>query len=151
MTNTPVKSNRAQDVVADTETVAQILERELHPLIHDWLLLVQEQEVLMAIPLTDADRTGYAATIADEVDAQLKLQMLRYITASAVGTRPLSVLINWSALEISFPAFEVPLTPSCNLKHQHVCDRCGGRSDMGEATNVCATDWVPTGRRPVDH
>jgi hypothetical protein len=27
-------------------------------------------------------------TIADEVDAQLKQQMLRYMTANAVGTKP---------------------------------------------------------------
>ena len=154
------KSNGARTPSANTETVAQILERERDPLIHEWLGLVEKQEDLMAVPLNYEDRTGHlpqlladviarlhldsstkapisvaashhgdlrrkqgysvamvveesrllqvclfttlhkntrqldyekllpdVVTIADEVDAQLKQQMLRYMAANAVETR----------------------------------------------------------------
>jgi hypothetical protein len=115
--------------VATTESVADILERELDPLIHDWMQLVEKQDDLMAITLGYEDRTGhlprllrdvitrlrldagtkapisvaashhgdlrrkqgYSVAIADEVDAQLKQQMLRYMAANAVGEfRPIN-------------------------------------------------------------
>jgi hypothetical protein len=155
------KSNGERTASASTETVAQILERERDPLIHERLALVEKQEDLMAVPLTYEDRTGdlpqlladviarlhldsstkapisvaashhgdlrrkqgYSVaivveesrllqvclfstlhkntkqldfdklladvvTIADEVDAQLKQQRLRYMAANAVGTKP---------------------------------------------------------------
>jgi len=155
------KSNSVPAVPAGTESVAQVLERERDPLIHEWLALVEKQEVLMAVPLNYEDRTGHlpqlladviarlhldsmtkapisiaashhgdlrrkqgysvamvveesrllqvclfstlhkhtrrlnyekllpdVVTIADEVDAQLKQQMLRYMAANAVVTKP---------------------------------------------------------------
>ena len=155
---TTAKSNGERAASARTETVAEILERQLDPLIHEWLELVEKQEDLMAIPLSYEDRTGHlpklladviarlhldsstkapisvaashhgdlrrkqgysvamvveesrllqvclfttlhkntrhldydkllpdVVTIADEVDAQLKQQMLRYMAANAVG------------------------------------------------------------------
>ena len=160
MTKTTTKSNGAQTVSAGLETVAQVLERERDPLIHEWLALVEKQEDLMTIKLSYEDRTGHlpqllsdviarphldsttktpisvaashhgdlrrkqgysvamvveesrllqvclfttlhkntkqldyakllpdVVTIADEVDAQLKQQMLRYMAANAVGTK----------------------------------------------------------------
>jgi len=144
-----------------TESVADILERELNPVIHDWLALVEKQEDLMSVALSYEDRTGHlpallrevivrlrldagttaplslaashhgdlrrkqgytvamvveesrllqvclfttlhqntrrieyskllldVVTIADEVDAQLKQQMLRYMAANAIGPKP---------------------------------------------------------------
>jgi len=144
-----------------TESVADILERELEPVIHDWMRLVEKQEDLMSIALSYEDRTGHlpallrevivrlrldagtkaavsvaashhgdlrrkqgytvamvveesrllqvclftslhknthlieykkllldVVTIADEVDAQLKQQMLRYMEANAIGPKP---------------------------------------------------------------
>jgi hypothetical protein len=144
-----------------TESVADILERELEPVIYDWMRLVEKQEDLMSIALSYEDRTGHlpallrevivrlrldagtkaavsvaashhgdlrrkqgytvamvveesrllqvclfttlhknthlieynkllldVVTIADEVDAQLKQQMLRYMEANAVGAKP---------------------------------------------------------------
>src|ERR1700682_4985033 len=143
------------------ESVADILERKLDAVIHDWMTLVEKQEDLMSIALSYEDRTGHlpallreviarlrlsagtkapisvaashhgdlrrkqgysvamvveesrllqvclfttlhkntkqlnyaklltdVVTIADEVDAQLKQQMLRYMAANAVGTKP---------------------------------------------------------------
>ena len=144
-----------------TESVADILERELDPVIHDWLTLVEKQADLMSIALGYEDRTGHlpallrevivrlrrdagtkapisvaasdhgdlrrkqgytvamvveesrllqvclfttlhknthrieyskllldVVTIADEVDAQLKQQMLRYMVADGIGPKP---------------------------------------------------------------
>ena len=160
VSKTTAKSNGAQMVSAGAETVAQILERELDPLIHEWLGMVEKQEDLMTIKLSYEERTGHlpqlladviarlhldsatkapisvaashhgdlrrkqgysvamvveesrllqvclfttlhkntqqldyakllpdVVTIADEVDAQLKQQMLRYMAANAVGTK----------------------------------------------------------------
>lgn len=53
------KSNGARAPSANTETVAQILERERDPLIHEWLGLVEKQEDLRAVPLNYEDRTGH--------------------------------------------------------------------------------------------
>jgi len=147
--------------IVQTESVADILERELEPVIHDWMRLVEKQEDLMSIALSYEDRTGHlpallrevivrlrldagtkaavsvaashhgdlrrkqgytvamvveesrllqvclfttlhknthlieynkllldVVTIADEVDAQLKQQMLRYMEANAIGPKP---------------------------------------------------------------
>jgi hypothetical protein len=52
------KSNAVRTPSANTETVAQILERERDPLIHEWLGLVEKQEELMAVPLNYEDRNG---------------------------------------------------------------------------------------------
>jgi hypothetical protein len=144
-----------------TQSVAEILERELEAVIHDWMTLVEKQEDLMSITLSYEERTGHlpallrevivrlsldagtkapisraashhgdlrrkqgytvamvveesrllqvclfttlhknthrieyskllldVVTIADEVDAQLKQQMLRYMAANAIGPRP---------------------------------------------------------------
>src|ERR1700737_320273 len=155
----PSKNNATIAVTA--ESVADILERELDHLIHDWMALVEKQEDLMAVSLSYEDRTGHlpkllrdviarlrmdagtkaplsiaashhaelrrkqgysvamvveesrllqvsifttlhkntnhleyskllpnVVTIADEVDAQLKQQMLHYMEANAIGTKP---------------------------------------------------------------
>jgi hypothetical protein len=66
-----------------TETVADILERELDPLIHDWMQLVEKQDDLMAITLGYEDRTGHLPALLHEVIARLRLD---------VGTKaPISV------------------------------------------------------------
>jgi hypothetical protein len=155
------KNNGA--AIAATESVADILERQLDDVIHEWLALVEEQEDLMSIPLSYEQRTGHlpallheliarlrldagtkapisvaashhgdlrraqgysvamvveesrllqvclfttlhkntnrleyskllpdVVTIADEVDAQLKQQMLRYMKADAIATNPVN-------------------------------------------------------------
>jgi hypothetical protein len=64
---TMVKSNGARAVSAGTESVAQVLERERDPLIHEWLALVEKQEDLMAIPLSYEDRTGHLPQLADVI------------------------------------------------------------------------------------
>jgi hypothetical protein len=40
------------------ESVADILERELHPLIKEWITRVEKEPELMRIPLNYEERTG---------------------------------------------------------------------------------------------
>jgi RsbT co-antagonist protein rsbRD N-terminal domain len=160
MTSTAPSKNNGT-IVITAESVADILERELDHLIHDWMTLVEKQEDLTAVSLSYEDRTGHlpkllrdliarlrldagtkapvsiaatrhaelrreqgysvamiveesrllqvsiftilhknthhldyikllpdVVTIADEVDAQLKQQMIHYMKADAIGTQP---------------------------------------------------------------
>jgi RsbT co-antagonist protein rsbRD N-terminal domain len=56
-----------------TESVADILERELKPIIHDWLALVEKQKDLMSNKLSYEDRTGHLPALLREVIARLRL------------------------------------------------------------------------------
>src|ERR1700693_4962007 len=56
-----------------TESVADILERELKPVIHDWLALVEKQQDLMTIKLSYEDRTGHLPALLREVVVRLRL------------------------------------------------------------------------------
>lgn len=58
---------------ANTESVADILERELNAVIHDWLELVEKEEDLMSIRLSYEDRTGHLPALLHEVIARLRL------------------------------------------------------------------------------
>jgi hypothetical protein len=66
-----------------TESIADILERELDAVIHDWLRLVEKQEDLMSITLSYEDRTGHLPALLREVIARLRL--------AAGTTAPISV------------------------------------------------------------
>ncbi len=59
--------------VATTESVADILERELDPLIHDWMQLVEKQDDLMAVTLGYEDRTGHLPKLLRDVITRLRL------------------------------------------------------------------------------
>jgi hypothetical protein len=65
------KNNGTRTV--NTESVADILERELDPVIHDWMTLVEKQEDLMSIALSYEDRTGHLPALLREVIARLRL------------------------------------------------------------------------------
>jgi hypothetical protein len=56
-----------------TESVADILERELGAVIHDWMTLVEKQEDLMSIALSYEDRTGHLPALLREVIVRLRL------------------------------------------------------------------------------
>jgi RsbT co-antagonist protein rsbRD N-terminal domain len=55
------------------ESVADILERELDHLIHDWMQLVEKQDDLMAITLGYEDRTGHLPKLLRDVITRLRL------------------------------------------------------------------------------
>ena len=56
-----------------TESVADILEQELDPTIHEWLKLVEKEPDLIRIPLNFEDRTGHLPKLLHEVIARLRL------------------------------------------------------------------------------
>jgi hypothetical protein len=58
---------------ASIESVADILERELQPLIADWLARVEQEADLKCIPLNFQDRTGHLPHLLHDVIARLRL------------------------------------------------------------------------------
>ena len=58
---------------ATIESVADVLERELQPLIADWLKRVEQEPDLRRIPLSFEDRTGHLPALLHDVIARLRL------------------------------------------------------------------------------
>ena len=56
-----------------TESVADILERELDPTIHEWLELVEKEPDLIRIPLNFQERTGHLPRLLHDVISRLRL------------------------------------------------------------------------------
>ena len=67
------RSNDNGTRTVTTESVADILERELESVIHDWMGLVEKQEDLMSIALSYEDRTGHLPALLREVIVRLRL------------------------------------------------------------------------------
>jgi hypothetical protein len=67
-------------VLTGTESVADILEKELDPTIHEWLGLVEKEPDLIRIPLNFEERTGHLPKLLHDVIARLRLDK---------GSRPL--------------------------------------------------------------
>ena len=65
----PLKSGGSVNV----EAVAEILERELHPLIKAWLVRVQKEPDLSRVPLTHDERTGHLPHLMQDVISRLRL------------------------------------------------------------------------------
>src|ERR1700738_3049733 len=65
-----IKRELFADVV---ESVADILERELHTVIEEWLLRVEKDSELMRIPMNRKDRTGHLPDLLHDVIARLRL------------------------------------------------------------------------------
>ena len=53
------QKDKGNGAAVAVESVADILERELNPLISDWLLRVEQEPDLRHIPLTFEERTGH--------------------------------------------------------------------------------------------
>src|SRR5580700_10530795 len=68
-----VTGPRAGRDTAAMESVADILERELHTVIVDWLARVEQEPDLKCIPLNFADRTGHLPHLLHDVIARLRL------------------------------------------------------------------------------
>jgi hypothetical protein len=58
---------------ASIESVADILERELQPVIVDWLARVEQEPDLKCIPLDFEERTGHLPHLLNDVIARLRL------------------------------------------------------------------------------
>jgi hypothetical protein len=64
---------KATGGAATIESVADVLERELQPLIADWLKRVEQEPDLRRIPLSFEDRTGHLPALLHDVIARLRL------------------------------------------------------------------------------
>jgi hypothetical protein len=64
---------KATGGAATIESVADIIERELQPLIEDWLYRVEQEPDLKCIPLNFEERTGHLPHLLHDVIARLRL------------------------------------------------------------------------------
>jgi hypothetical protein len=64
---------KATGSAATIESVADIIERELQPLIEDWLARVEQEPDLKCIPLNFEERTGHLPHLLHDVIARLRL------------------------------------------------------------------------------
>ena len=69
-----VHGPRESEDAAGKEAVADILERELQPVIADWLARVESEPDLACIPLSYEDRTGHLPHLLHDVIARLRLE-----------------------------------------------------------------------------
>jgi hypothetical protein len=70
-----VHGPRESEDAAARESVADILERELQPVITDWLARVEREPDLTCIPLSYQDRTGHLPHLLHDVIARLRLDV----------------------------------------------------------------------------
>jgi hypothetical protein len=66
-------ANVSDDAVV-VESVADILERELHTVIAEWLIRVEKEPDLMSIPMIQEERTGHLPQLLHDVVARLRLR-----------------------------------------------------------------------------
>jgi len=69
----PMSDSESPPDSAGTESVADILEQELDPTIHEWLGLVEKEPDLIGIPLNFEERTGHLPRLLHDVIARLRL------------------------------------------------------------------------------
>jgi hypothetical protein len=81
----PSKNNGT--ITITSESVADILERELDHLIHDWMMLVEKQQDLLAVSLTYEERTGHLSKLLQDVIARLRLHIGTKAPVSIAATR----------------------------------------------------------------
>ena len=76
MTKTPVSpvgGNESLTGTTGTESVADILEQQLDPTIHEWIGLVEKEPELARIPLNFEERTGHLPKLLHDVIDRLRL------------------------------------------------------------------------------
>ena len=69
------KGSKGSSGAATVETVADILEREIYPLIEEWLIRVEKESDLMHIPLNHQERTGHLPHLIHDVINRLRLDV----------------------------------------------------------------------------
>ena len=62
-----------------------ILERELQPMVKDWLRRVNEVPALTRVPLSDADRTAHLSKLYSDVISRLRLAKNAASSISAIA------------------------------------------------------------------
>jgi len=69
----PGSGSQPLTTLTGTESVADILEQELEPTIHEWITLVEKEPDLTRIPLNFQERTGHLPRLLHDVIARLRL------------------------------------------------------------------------------
>lgn len=69
----PGSTEGGKSVVGTTESVADVLERNLDALIDNWLARVEKEPELTSVPLTFAERTGHLPQLLRDVITRLRL------------------------------------------------------------------------------
>jgi hypothetical protein len=64
---------KVSDGTVGVECVADILEREFHTVIAEWLIRVEKEPDLMSIPMIHEERTGHLPRLLHDVVARLRL------------------------------------------------------------------------------
>jgi hypothetical protein len=72
-TVSPVGGSESLSASTGTERVADILEQELDPTIHEWIGLVEKEPDLTRVPLNFEERTGHLPKLLHDVIARLRL------------------------------------------------------------------------------
>jgi hypothetical protein len=72
-TASPASASGLLPASTGAESVADILEQELDPTIHEWLGLVETEPDLIRIPLNFEERTGHLPKLLHDVIARLRL------------------------------------------------------------------------------
>jgi hypothetical protein len=70
-----------------TERAADILERELHAMVDDWMVLVESNADLARIPLNFEERSGHLLTLLHDVIARLRLDKGTKAPVSVAASR----------------------------------------------------------------
>ena len=73
--------------VGNREKVADVLEREMDFVIHDWMEMVEKQEDLMHISLNHDERTGHLPQLLRDVIARLRVDFCTKPPLSIVAGR----------------------------------------------------------------
>ncbi len=73
MTKTTAPPAPGSKALTGRESVADILEQELEPTIHEWIGLVEKEPDLIRIPLNFEERTGHLPKLLHDVIARLRL------------------------------------------------------------------------------
>jgi hypothetical protein len=68
-----VVDHEASSAAISTESVPDILDRELEALIKDWLFRVEQEPELICFPLNFEERTGHLPRLLHDVTARLRL------------------------------------------------------------------------------
>ena len=74
MTESSVTAIKQSDDAVSTESVADILEREIRPVIDDWLCRVDKEPDLAKVALSFEERTGHLPQLLKDVVTRLRLE-----------------------------------------------------------------------------
>jgi hypothetical protein len=116
--------------VGDREKVADVIEREMDFVIHEWMGLVEKQEDLMHISLNRDDRTDHLPQLLREVTARLRLDVCTKTPISAAASQH-GNLRRKQGYTVAMRIEESRLLQVCLFTALHKSSGAGPRSELG--------------------